>query len=261
MTFDRLSTLAAVCLLPVFLLPSPALAQSFQGTFKGDGVMMTLQPSRDRLYGTLVFDGGFYSVEADEADGVLTGSFFTANGDDFDFKATFRGNRLALETNSVTYLLRRAGPGAVDEPEPEMAAVPEPPAPAPPAPDRTLTSMDFERGKLPSTTSDGRPAAAEPVAARIVKGGPVDENLVGAWQRGAIDADAGNLLAAATDLELAADGTYAAGAGRGQWKAQDRTLYLRSADGEWQPHCRYKLVGDTLLCTVDEDSRQLWFRR
>jgi hypothetical protein len=301
MTFDRLSTLAALCLLPAILLPSPAEAQSFQGTFTGDGVMMTLQPSRDRFYGTLVFDDEFYSIEADEADGALTGSFVTAKGE-FDFRATFRGRLLELETNSVTYVLRRAGQGAADEPEPEPAAVaqaPPPPAPgAEPAKPETevagatepddsaddggvLASMDFEDGILPSggDGSGESPAAArtEPARTKADSQGmrptapegrsrsaePLDQALVGAWQRATIAADAGGLLADATDFELAADGTFtAAGAGGGHWKATQRTLYLRSTQTQdWQPYCRYKLVADTLLCSVDEDSRQLWFRR
>ncbi|MEE8526389.1 MAG: hypothetical protein V3T72_20835, partial [Thermoanaerobaculia bacterium] len=267
-------------------------AQSFQGTFTGEGVMMTLQPSRDRFYGTLVFDDEFYSIEAAEEDGELTGSFVTAKGE-FDFRATFRGNLLELETNSVTYVLRRAGQGAGDEPEPAVAA--EPAADEHPTSGGTLTSMSFEEGTLPAPKvgkSDGRegprpvgtdagshgfqpvdavavepvavePVAVEPVAAAPVAAAPADEALVGTWQRGTIAADAGTLLADVTALELTAGGTFvAAGAsGDGHWKTEDRTLYLRSTGAEeWQPYCRYKVVVDTLLCTVDEDSRQLWFR-
>lgn len=324
MTFDRIFMLAALCLLLVCLLPSPALAQSFQGTFTGEGVTMTLQPSRDRYYGTLVFDDEFYSIEADEEDGELTGSFVTAKGE-FDFKATFRGNRLALETNSVTYLLRRAGQGADDDPEPVVAAAEpaepaeasaaepaepalesrapalEPAAPAEPvevaakpavaeaaepaaeaqSTSDVLVAQNFEEGTAAFPKADqsedregtrpagaaaepvaAMPGAAEPVAAKPAD--PVDEALVGAWQRGKIDADGGALLAGVTELELAAAGTFVTvgASGSGHWKVAERTLFLRSTDAEeWQPYCRYKVVADTLLCTVGEDSRQLWFRR
>ncbi len=314
MKFDRTPWLAAACLLPAFLLPSAASAQSFQGIFTGEGVMMTLQPSRGQYYGTLVFDDGFYSIEAVEEDGELNGSFNTPRGE-FDFKAVFRDSVLELETNSITYVLRRAGQGAEDDADPEIAAndtepseaeasVAESPTQAgePASPEETsertepvatssgvIYATDFEQGSLPAPktsrptpprpkgTKDGshglQPVDAESAveaesatntASPIAAGGPVDEALVGSWQRGTPASGSTSLLATATDLQLTAAGAFATSgtAGGGLWKAEDQTLLLQASDAEdWQPYCRYKLVGDSLLCTFGEDSRELWFRR
>ncbi len=210
------------------LLPHPAAAQSFQGTFADRGMAVRLDPlGGDRYAGTLSYDGHSYDLDAAVADGELHGSFVTETGS-FELRARLSGEVLELVTNTVTYTLRRTV-GPVDEPSL--------PAPA------------------------GPPAEADSPG-----DGTRDADLVGVWRRGAIAADAGRRLPDAAVVELAGGGSYIVWGGaverRGRWRTAGPTLLLRPAGADrWTPYCRYRVVADTLLCSFDDGSRQLWFRK
>ncbi len=229
-------------LLLALVLTAPVTAEGFAGTFADQGMVLTLktvessppaaaQGAGDRYAGTLVYDGHAYDLEAEAADGELHGSFAADKGR-FEFRARLTGEVLELETNTVTYRLRRRMEAYGEASAPGLAAPSEEPPPQP------------------------GPAAA----------GERDASLVGVWRRQPIAADAGGRLPDAVTVELAADGSYAIRGGAvertGRWHTDGPVLLLRPAGADiWQPYCRYRVVADTLLCSFDDGSRQLWFRR
>ncbi len=224
--------MTALRVLPALILSlaftAPVDAEGFEGTFADRGMVLTLNPTGDRYAGTLVYDGHAYDLEAEAADGELRGSFAADEGR-FEFRAWLSGEVLELETNTVTYRLRRRAVAGSEPPVPAVAA----PSEEPP-----VLEGDGER----------------------------DADLAGVWRRQLIAADAGGRLPDAVAVELAADGGYAvrgeAVERTGRWRTDGPALLLRPAGNPaWHPYCRYRVVADTLLCSFDDGSRQLWFRR
>lgn len=266
---------ALPALLAVALLPDPAAAQSFAGTFADQDMVLTLQPTRGRYNGTLVYDGRFYAVDAEEVGGELRGRFAT-DGGSFDFRAYFSAGVLQFESNTITYSLRRTGKAGRGQ----RASAPESPAAGTsPSPDTAGAAAETgpEVGEPPAPAVAealvaealvAEPAAPAPpdAAQEMDGGGERDAELAGVWRRQAIDADSGTRLPDVKTLELAGDGacTLRAGplASTGRWRTERNTLMFRPAGaGAWQPYCRYRVVGSTLLCTFEDGSRQLWLRR
>ena len=120
---------------------------SFNGTFSGDGVTLSLQSSGKSIQGTLVFNGSRFPVTGAFSGNAATGRF-SANGSSYPFSARLSGSTMKFSTGGTNYSLRRKGGSRV-------AARPSNPL--------QRTSPPRNRG----TSNRGRPVqAAAPVANR-----------------------------------------------------------------------------------------------
>jgi hypothetical protein len=84
-----------------------ASAQSLEGTFKGDGLVVTLKPEVKGFAGVIAFQGNEYQAFAAITDGDIIGSF-VANGNHFQFTGKLDGKTLTLSTGGKTYTLTKA---------------------------------------------------------------------------------------------------------------------------------------------------------
>jgi hypothetical protein len=82
-------------------------AQSLEGTFKGDGLVVTLKPEVKGFAGEIQFQGNTYPAFATITDGSVIGSF-VANNTHFEFTGKLEGKTLTLTTAGKTYTLVKA---------------------------------------------------------------------------------------------------------------------------------------------------------
>ena len=83
-------------------------ASPFSGTFSGEGVSLSLQPSGSGLSGTLLFNGNRFPVSATVSGNTIQGNF-SANGSSYPFSARLTGGVMKFSTGGTAYSLRKTG--------------------------------------------------------------------------------------------------------------------------------------------------------
>lgn len=47
----------------------------------------------------------------------------------------------------------------------------------------------------------------------------------------------------------------------GEWRTENRIVYVRDPGGQWQPYARYYVEGSRMMFTFGDNSRQIWHRQ
>lgn len=100
--------LLGIALLPNgTILEPPAMRQqvdAYVGTFKGDGIVLTLRAAADGYEGSVVVEGQTLPVKAKKSGSGLQGTF-TVQGESFSFAGRLEGETLVIESDGDTYRL------------------------------------------------------------------------------------------------------------------------------------------------------------
>lgn len=88
--------------------PPPVVRQidGYVGTFKGDGLVLTLRAAGDGYEGSVVVEGQTLPVKAKKAGNGIQGTF-TVAGESFAFTALLEGDTLVVESDGDTYRLTK----------------------------------------------------------------------------------------------------------------------------------------------------------
>lgn len=145
--------------------------------------------------------------------------------------------------------------------------------------DSTL-ELAFERA---APGSSPPPAARQPGVGTQQAAAPSSERdpaLVGHWVHSNVYRSGDFSGTSSRQLVVQPDGTYQIGHGSvqvssnhgfgrsqgedfttGQWRTQNRIVYVREGGSQWVPYARYYVEGGSMLLTFENGSKQLWQRR
>lgn len=112
----------------------------FSRSFVGDGLSLTLNRSTGTAHsGELIFNGDRFPVSGQSQGNQLNGTFRTADGSAFEFRATLSGDSLTLETGGTRYSLTGEPRTASGNPLAKQAP-----------PNQSQTPIKTDGAKLPS---------------------------------------------------------------------------------------------------------------
>ena len=247
-------------LLSLFFLPSFLFCQQIAGTSEWSGTYsgdingtpstMTLRQEGAQVNGSVDAAGYQYRLQGNAQGNTFRGTLSDPQtGGEMDCQGTMTGNAVSLDLS-------------VNDPSSGQLQ---------------RLQLQFTRGAAASPGGNAgfgnaQGQAADPAAER-------DQRLVGAWSYTDSYTSGEYSFATQWRLIINPDGTYIYGDGRvvgggpgvsgdsggggdvtrGQWKTQNKVIYINEGYG-WQSYAAYITDGGSLLMTFDDGSKQLWKR-
>ena len=242
------------------LLPMPALAQEYAGTYAGEvsgtPATLTLEQDGSTLQGIMDVSGYRYEVSATAGGAGATGTLYDPQtGGTVRLEMSPGGdvlNLVLIQENAFTGQMNRV----------------------PLAFSRTTGEGGASRGSG-STPTEGAGGGTP------ADGFERDPALVGTWVyqdtyiSGSFSGTTRFVLRVLPDGSYtygegqvtAGDGSFSGSSGggdvtQGRWRTQGSVVYIQEPGvSQWQPYARYYIEGSRMLFTFGDGSRQIWYRQ